>query len=323
VLCGDSLLGEPYPASAFFTTNDPQPDQDSEVFEAVDVRVPALGEDTCGYDVALIILSQNVPDSVSKPAVPRIDREVQPGELYTAVGYGLNGAGASTGSRMQLSGLTIECQPGSCGEGVESTEFRGETGICSGDSGGPALDDDGKVVGVVSRGGPDCSTPVYSTVTAWQDFIIDTAKEAAVLGGYEPAFWVTTRLSDPPVVVTPDGTAGAPSEPVGGSEGESCSQAEPCQADLDCYASDNGALGRCSARCTSTSECRDGLSCEDIGSHSICALPTGTADESSGCSVSSARAPSTALRSMSGLLLAALGTMLPLARRRRHRRRSR
>jgi hypothetical protein len=274
-----------------------------------------LGEDTCGYDVALIILKENVPTDVSTPAVPRIDREVRPGETYTAVGYGINEDGNPTHGRMQLNDLSIECEPGSCGDGVESTEFRGETGICSGDSGGPALDADGKVVGVVSRGGPGCSTPVYSTVTAWHDFIIETATEAANLGGYEAPFWVTTGLSDPPLVVGQGGAGGAPSEPVGASEGETCDNATACQADLVCYAAGDQTTGKCSTACETTSDCRDGLACVDAGTVSVCTLPTGSADDKGGCSVAVAGGRG----SLAGVLLAALGAVFGLGRRRRFR----
>jgi MYXO-CTERM domain-containing protein len=323
VLCGDSVLGDPYPASAFIATNDAQPRRSSPIFHARDVRVPGLGEDTCGYDVALIILNENVPADISEPAVPRIDREVQPGESYTAVGYGLDESGDSTGSRMQLAGLSIECEPGSCGEGVESTEFRGERGICSGDSGGPALDADGKVVGVVSRGGPECSTPVYSTVTAWHDFIIETATAAAVLGGYEAPFWVTTGLSDPPVLIGNDGGAGAAGAPgaagassaPGASEGEECDSGHGCDSGLICYAANGETTGRCSAVCQDTSDCNDGLVCQNAGSVSVCTVPTGSADDKGGCSVAPARAPG----SSGGLLLAALGALAFSTRRRRAR----
>jgi MYXO-CTERM domain-containing protein len=320
VLCGDSVLGEPFPASAFFTTNDPMPRDHSAFFSAVDVRVPGQGVDTCGYDVALIILQQNVPATISVPAVPRIDREVQPGEKYTAVGYGLNEAGHQTGSRMVLGDLSIECQPGSCGEGVESTEFRGETGICSGDSGGPALDADGKVVGVVSRGGPDCSTPVYSTVTAWHDFIIDTAKDAAKLGGYAAPFWVTTGLSDPPVLVQPDGAAGAgggsDGEPVGASQGEPCGE-NACQSDLVCYAPE-GETGTCTVTCNTIAECHEGQICQSSGSVSVCTLPHGGGDDHGGCSVAAPTSPSP--RPVADWLLAglALGAVVARSRRRRH-----
>jgi len=313
VLCGDSVLGEPYPGGAFIATNDAQPHNDSAIFRGIDVRIPGLGEDTCGYDVALIILKENVPADVSTPAVPRIDREVMPGESYTAVGYGVNESGSPTHGRMQLDDLSIACQPGSCGEGVESTEFRGETGICSGDSGGPALDADGKVVGVVSRGGPDCSTPVYSTVTAWHDFIVETATEAAQLGGYEAPFWVTTGVSDRPVVVGQGGAGGAGNEPPGARQGDACDSATSCQADLVCFSADNSAVGQCTPLCQQASDCDDGLACVDAGTVSICSLPTGSADETGGCSV----AVSGSRGSLTGALLAALGAALGFARRRR------
>jgi V8-like Glu-specific endopeptidase len=318
VLCGDSVLGAPYPGRAFIATNDAQPRQGSAIFHGVDVRIPGLGEDTCGYDVAIIILKENVPDDVSTPAVPRIDREVMPGESYTAVGYGENEYGGPTHGRMQLGDLSIGCQPGSCGDGVESTEFLGETGICSGDSGGPALDADGKVVGVVSRGGPDCSTPIYSTVTAWQDFIIETATEAAKLGGYEAPFWVTTGLSDRPVVVGQGGAGaggagGAGSEPPLASQGEACDSAIACGADLVCFAAGNDASGQCAPVCRQASDCDDGLACLDAGSVSVCALPTGRTDETGGCSVAQAGSRG----SLAGALLATLGAALGFALRRR------
>jgi MYXO-CTERM domain-containing protein len=314
VLCGDSVLDDPYPASAFFATNDSPPSRDSTLFHAIAVRVPGLGEDTCGYDLALVILKHSVPSEISVPAVPRIDREVQPGELYTAVGYGENEAGDSTGSRMRLDGLSIACEPGSCGEGVESTEFRGEKGICSGDSGGPALDLDGKVVGVVSRGGPECSTPVYSTVTAWHDFIIDTAKEAAELGGYEAPFWVTTGLSDPPVLSGQggaDGQGGAASVPALASEGEACDGANACGSELLCYTTGSQATGRCSAVCQVTTDCNDGLVCQSAGSVSVCTVPSTLADDTRGCALGPRPA-----RSGGWFLLAALAA-LGLGRRRK------
>ena len=315
VLCGDSVLGEPYPASAFFATNAPEPRQDSPFFKAVDVRVPAQGGDTCGYDVALIILEQNVPSSISMPAIPRIDREVVPGESYTAVGYGVNEDGDSTGRRMQRAGLEIACEPGSCGDGVESTEFRGETGICSGDSGGPALDADGKVVGVVSRGGPDCSIPIYGTVTAWRDFLTKTAKEAANFGGYEAPYWVTTGFSDLPELPEADGAAGAggaAAEPApSAAQGELCAELA-CAEGLICYATTaDPSQATCVASCETTVDCDSGLECRDAGSVSVCTAPSGSLDDSGGCSVA---APGS--RSTSWLGLLAMAGLVSLLRRR-------
>ena len=314
VLCGDASLGEPRPAAAFFATNAAQPREGSRLFGASEVRVPASTVDTCGYDIALLILDENVPAPLSAPAVPRIDREAVPGELYTAVGYGVTESGEPSGSRMRLEGLSVECEPGSCGEGVESTEFRGETGICSGDSGGPALDADGKVLGVVSRGGPDCSTPVYGSVTSWRDFIVRTATDAAQLGGYEPAFWVTSGSSDPPPVVgAGTGTGGAPAEPNAALEGDSCENASECGPGLVCYQGAAVGVAHCAASCREASDCRDGMICVPAGSAAVCAQPADRGDES-GCSISTAGAsPSW------GAMLAGVATALAAARRRHAR----
>lgn len=299
VLCGDSSLGEPLPGGAFIVTNAAQPNRDSTFFRGAEVRVPTQGEDTCGYDVALLILEENVPSEVSTPSVPRIDREVRPGERYAAVGYGLDEDGNAPGRRMRRDGLEVACEPGSCGEGVESTEFLGDTGICSGDSGGPALDADGKVVGVVSRGGPDCSNPIYGTVTAWRTFLTAAAAEAAELGGYEPSYWVTTGLSEPPVLPGAGGAAGvagAGNAAPDAAEGEACSQTIPCGAGLICYA--EGGLdspASCLAPCSSVNQCADGEECRPLGPElpSVCALPAGKLDEA-GCTVSAAGPPSQA-----------------------------
>jgi hypothetical protein len=315
VLCGEAELGEPRPADAFFATNDPKPRQNSPFFRAREVRVPEAGFDTCGFDIALIILDENVPAELSTPAVPRIDRDPTPGEAYTAVGYGVTASGEPSGSRMQLGGLSVACEPGTCGDGVESTEFLGETGICSGDSGGPALDAEGKVLGVVSRGGPECSEPIYGSVAAWRDFIISTAAEAAVLGNYESPFWVTTGSSDRPPL---PGAGGAPSEAPLGAEGDACRQGGDCRDGLICYADAGQSVGECTASCHVTADCDEGLVCEPVGAVSICAAPTGSGDDSGGCSIANAGATSRSL----GLLAAAALVLARLRRRSANARRS-
>jgi len=319
VLCGEAVLGEPYPASAFVATNAAVPTDGSAFFRVTKVQVPVQGEDTCGYDIALIVLAEVVPPHIAEPAIPRIDLEVVPGEAYTAVGYGEDETGASTGSRMRREGLSVACEPGSCGSGVESTEFRGEAGICSGDSGGPALDATGKVVGVVSRGSEDCGTPVYGTVTAWRGFLVEAAKEAAIAGGYAPPFWVATGKSDPPPGAPGGGNAGAggssgSGEP--GAEGEACSVSASCRQGLLCYA-ETAALeeAACVRQCGSTSECSAGQVCEDLGPASGCVSPRGGGADESGCGVATS-APPGGFRS-SGLAGLALCIAWLSSRRRR------
>ncbi len=89
VICGQSELGESYPGTAIYATNAVTFREAREWFQGLEVAVPPGADDTCGHDVALIILGSNVPSSVAEPAVPRIDRDVVTGESYAAVGYGV------------------------------------------------------------------------------------------------------------------------------------------------------------------------------------------------------------------------------------------
>jgi hypothetical protein len=249
VVCGQSELGETHPASDIFATNDAQLGSDSDWFSASEVHVPTEGDDTCGYDVALVVLSELVPTTTAVSAVPRIDRDVEQGELYDAVGYGLPGTGRF-GARRMRTGLQVECEPGRCGVGVRGGEFRGETGVCEGDSGGPAFDADGKVVGVVSRGGEECSTPVYSTVTAWRDLIVEVAEHAALVGGYQAPFWVKSGFSDPPVIVEP------PVPPVvKAGTGEVCQVPSDCAEGNACYRPLPGEPASCVLLCSEDADC--------------------------------------------------------------------
>jgi MYXO-CTERM domain-containing protein len=281
VVCGQSGFGTPYNGGNVFVTDDQAVSKGSEWFQGADVRVPDAGNDTCGYDVALVILKDPLP---IEPTVPRIDKEVEAGEPYSAVGYGSTGTGYG-GSRMILMNLTVQCAADGCPaySGVQSTEWGGDTGVCQGDSGGPALDKDNKVIGVVSRGLAGCESPTYGAVWVWRDWIMQTALEAAEKGGYDPPFWALSGKSDPeePPIDPGGGAAGAPSND---PQGTTCAAAGDCPAGYACYS--DGEKTFCTATCDATAACGSGLECNtDMG---VCLAPSNGADasgSSGACSV--------------------------------------
>lgn len=282
VVCGDSGFADPYPGTNLMFTTDMNMSQHSKNWNrGSDVRVPSDGNDTCGFDVALVILAKPVKDVV--PAVPRIDIPVAPGELYTAIGYGnTSGTGFDAGGRMMREGLQVQCVGSTCPfmYSVQSTEWGGQTGVCQGDSGGPAMDADGKVIGVVSRGGGNCSNPTYGSVYAWRDFIIGVAQEAADVGGYDPPFWVSGVSDDPNPPVEPK----TPGESTEDPQGTACGIGRGCPEGFACFASGDTTAGFCTATCTSNDACGGGLSCDK--SLKVCLDASGEADaEAGGCAV--------------------------------------
>jgi secreted trypsin-like serine protease len=98
----------------------------------------------CGHDIALIVLDRAVsgiaPLAIANSAPHK-------GERIRFIGYGQQGDGEPFGRKLART-VTVRQ--------VDSTELVVGEAVCSGDSGGPALDSTHEIVGVVSRGGPGC-----------------------------------------------------------------------------------------------------------------------------------------------------------------------
>jgi MYXO-CTERM domain-containing protein len=312
VLCGVSVFSSPQSASTLYVSPDEHLSQQASWYQGSEIFVPSESNSACGFDVALVILAENMPIT---PRVPRIDVEPMVDEPYTAVGYGQTDS-TMGGARMMLTGLKVMCS-GDCSAlgGIQSTEFLGDTGICPGDSGGPAIDAAGKVIGVVSRGGQGCTTPIYGSVSAWRDWITPIAKDAAQKGGYETPFWALTGKSDPEPE-PPPGTGGAGGGSGTDPNGQSCSQSQACPSGYTCLG-DDPTQGHCFQNCSATAPCGSGLTC---GAQNVCipsAPSNGNAASSDGggCSVTSgpARGPAKPVP----WLVGALGLLAGLRWRRR------
>jgi MYXO-CTERM domain-containing protein len=320
VICGQTNFGFLAGGGLFrVTTLTERPAQDGPEFYkgTGNVIVPPDSTDICGNDIALITLEgAGIPESEAKPIIPRIDSRPEQLESYSALGYGLTdpNVDTSSGTRMRLDGKRVMCLGGECsglqGDQVKPSEWQGEDGTCPGDSGGPALDAQGRVMGVLSRGYGTCGAATYGDVSAWKDLIIDTAKKAAAQGGYDPPFWVTTGSSTPPP--EPDGGTGG----TGSQPGDPCSTTEPCSGGYQCLADSNANTGQCAATCDPAAPaCASGSTCDD--GLQVCvpnAATHASSEDGGGCSTRSGP-----VKPVPWLVGALVGLSLLLRRRRAKR----
>ncbi|MBL8739765.1 MAG: S1 family peptidase [Myxococcales bacterium] len=257
VICGATKGASPFGPSGFVVTTAPDindPNVENEPFYYVQDIILLENDLICGNDQAILILDSNIPAEVAKPLIPRVDSKLGVNEEYYAIGYGASSDGSNTaGVRRRRDDLFVYCAEDDCkgvSQYVKQEEWIGDTGICSGDSGGPALDLDGRVVGVTSRGGPDCTSPIYGSVHSWGQWIKDAALEAAAAGGYDAPPWANGFPTDP----TYNG-------PVGGDCAENgCSV---------CWKNE------CTRQCNSeNAPCPDGYNCEEVQADTfVCVAP--------------------------------------------------
>ena len=242
VSCGDTQFFAPYPPNEFhITTKTNFTYELSDYHNVREVHVPPAGNDFCGNDVSLLILTEPIAATEAVPATPRVDEALVPGEEYYAVGYGATSEGGDGGTRYRRDQLFTQCIGHGCGigAGIAPSEYLGDTGICQGDSGGGAFDLKNRVHGAASRGAQGCEFPVYAGIFDWGQWIKDVTVYASGLAGLQPPPWSTGYPTDP-----------AYSTPVG----QECAQPTDCPS--------NACLnGYCTRPCNDAAFCPDGYTC--------------------------------------------------------------
>jgi MYXO-CTERM domain-containing protein len=297
-------------------------------FRVAQVWVPPGSNAVCGRDIALLLLAgAGVPASQATPIEPNLKADLAAEEVFAAIGYGLQDpkdeTGETAGHRMGVTDAQVFCEGSACGtELVLEGEFIADSPVCSGDSGGPALDKNGRVSGVTSRGDEQCTVGIYSSVAAWRDFIVEKTFTAATSGHYTPPAWA----GDPPTGFDPgvptagtssggsngSGTggglalAGGPTTPViggasavGGSSGNVSPVIDPlglsctgqCPGAYVCWAASGKPPGICVPQCSAQqSTCPTDYSCDTgLGACLRTAdLPQPQLKQGGGCSVTRA-----------------------------------
>lgn len=218
--------------------------------------VTPKSDQLCDHDIAAVVLDRDVenvaPLKISKDAPLR-------GDAIRAVGFGKTGDDGESGVKLLRDHVKIL--------DVMPAEFLVGEATCSGDSGGPALDEStGEILGVVSRGGPSCDGPnvhnVYTRADAFRDVIA-----AALARSGAPVVDEDAGV----VVVKKD--AGAkppppkPSKPVL-DMGDACTKGVECAAGV-CVT--NGSVSYCSRKCGGGDRCPSGYWCTKVGgTTSVC-----------------------------------------------------
>jgi hypothetical protein len=198
--CGKSAFGPLFDARLLrVTTSASMWAGDADWLPVSEVHPPPGARSVCGQDVALVVLAAPVDPRRAAPLPPRLAASPFREEGYSAVGYGATeGEGSDAGQRRRRDALHVVCVGSACGSGqIAPVEWRGDHGVCNGDSGGPALDRQGFVIGVTSRGPAGCESPIYGGLQGHAPWIRAVAQQAARAAALAVPAWAEGAEGEP------------------------------------------------------------------------------------------------------------------------------
>ena len=112
------------------------------------IVAPACGHTTGVGDIAVLVLDRELSEAVGTLA-PRLDEAPRVGDYVEPMGFGLCPASET--------GIVRKARQGGRIDAVRASRYRLNASICPGDSGGPGLNEDGELVGIVSASAMDGS----------------------------------------------------------------------------------------------------------------------------------------------------------------------
>ncbi len=179
--CGQSPFGIHVPPERLSLTSRSESGDDLSWFAVHQIVIPDEGDDVCGFDLAALVLATPVPRATAEPM--QVDARTPPeaGQQLELLGFGYSSSGrARDPNDLQRRRLDarVSCTGLDCGSRTAVTEFMVDALACDGDSGGPALNSAGDLVGVLSRSARDCSQPIYESLLGFEHFL-ERAHEAA------------------------------------------------------------------------------------------------------------------------------------------------
>jgi hypothetical protein len=188
---------------------------------AARVEPGSVGQSMCGNDVAVLQLAEPLRDVT--PLTLRLEGPPIVGEAAVPVGYGYATPGDDTTlytRRMRTDAIVATLGPASTVSGdvrLTEAEWTLSVGPCAGDSGGPALDGTGAVIGVMSRGvQASCTDMIYGRIDAHAAWLSEEIAASYARTGTSPPDDAAIAVDD---AGAPDGGAVVDAGVAGGSGG--------------------------------------------------------------------------------------------------------